>query len=247
MRVLLRIEYDGTAYAGWQRQENAMTVQRAVEIAWEKRTGEKRTIVGASRTDAGVHALCQAAHVDTETRIPAEKLAFALNAYLPGDIRVWESRTVPEGFHVCRDALRKRYEYTIARGAHAPAIGRDYAWHVYAPLDVSVMERALRDILGKHDFRAFAAAGSSAKTTVREIFSVDIREIGRLIVIGVEGNGFLYNMVRIIAGTLADIGRGRLASDVFLRAFAEGDRECLGQTAPARGLCLLRIDYAGIA
>lgn len=242
-RYRLLIEYDGTEYAGWQRQENALAVQQVAERAWERITGEKTSVIGASRTDAGVHALWQVAHVDSETRIPAEKLCFALNASLPPDVRVWRSEEAEAGFHACRNALRKRYDYTWALGPFAPAIGYRQAWHMPYALDEAAMESALASLIGLHDFAAFAASGHSAKTTVREIFSAALAREGRYLRLSVEGSGFLYNMVRIIAGTLTDIGKGKLAAEAFAQALRSLDREDLGQTAPPQGLCLMRIDY----
>ena len=244
-RVLLTIEYDGSAYCGWQRQLNGPSVQQKVEEALFKVTGERIGIIGASRTDAGVHALGQRAHFDMESAIPADKVPFALNTRLPRDIRVTAGREVDERFHARFDAAGKEYGYLIYNRRHPSALLRDLSAHVSVPLDVDAMERACRYLPGTHDFAAFQAAGGTAKTTIRRIDSVSVGRQGDEIRLVIYGTAFLYNMVRIIAGTLIYVGQGRLPEDVFARAIETGDRLQLGPTAPPQGLCLNRVDYGG--
>ena len=244
-RVLLTIEYDGSAYCGWQRQLNGPSVQQKVEEALFKVTGERVGITGASRTDAGVHALGQRAHFDMESAIPADKLPFALNTKLPRDIRVTAGREVDEHFHARFDAAGKEYGYLIYNRRHPSALLRDLSAHVSVRLDECAMERACRYLPGTHDFAAFQAAGGTAKTTIRRIDSVSVGRQGDEIRLVIYGTAFLYNMVRIIAGTLIYVGQGRLPEDVFARAIETGDRLQLGPTAPPQGLCLNRVDYGG--
>jgi len=259
-RVRLTLAYDGTAYAGWQRQGNAVTVQEAVERALRALTGEAPEtlgLTGASRTDAGVHALGQAAHFDTASRIPTEKFPYALNTLLPRDIRALAADDAEDGFHARFSARGKQYRYDFHRAPHAPALQRAFRWHVPYPLDTDLMRGELDSALGKHDFRAFAASGGQAKTTVRTIRMARLEtggadkmggtgdtEEAALLRLWVEGDAFLYNMVRILAGTLADVGMGRLPPGAVARALASGDRLDLGQTAPAHGLALTRVFYA---
>ena len=243
-RILLTVSYDGTNYAGWQLQENAVAVQQRLEEALQKLTGEFIRVTGASRTDAGVHALGQRVHFDTKSRIPADKYPFALNTCLPSDIRVLEGREVSGDFHARFDAKGKRYTYRIHNAPHASALYRNISAHVPQKLDIGLMRQALPDLLGTHDFAAFQASGGTAKTTVRTLTNVRLEQQGEELTLTVFGNAFLYNMVRIIAGTLTDIGMGRKQPDAFRRALQTLDRLELGITAPACGLELTRVYYA---
>jgi tRNA pseudouridine38-40 synthase len=243
-RILLTLSYDGTAYAGWQRQINGMAVQQCVEEALHTLTGEHAGVTGASRTDAGVHALGQCAHFDTASRIPAERFPYALNTCLPGDIRVLEGHEVNGCFHARFDAKGKQYVYRIHNARHASALWRNFTAHVPVPLDVPAMRRALQTLLGTHDFAAFQASGGTAKTTVRTLAVAELAQAEDEITLTVQGDAFLYNMVRIIAGTLMEIGKGKLPESCFLEALRTGDRLALGATAPARGLTLKRVFYA---
>lgn len=242
-RIQLIIEYDGTNYAGWQRQENAMTVQQVVEERLRKLTKEHIVIHGASRTDAGVHAMGQSAHFDTACRIPAEKFSYALNTMLPPDVRIRDSREVPESFHARFSTKGKRYRYLFHVHHHASAINRLTHAHVIYPLDVELMRREAQDLVGTHDFAAYAASGSVVKDTVRTIYRADVSRDGDEVKLIVEGNGFLYNMVRIIAGTLVGVGSGKLEPGAFARAIETGNRLDLGVTAPAHGLTLMEVFY----
>ncbi|MCR4706831.1 MAG: tRNA pseudouridine(38-40) synthase TruA [Clostridiales bacterium] len=244
-RFRLTIEFDGTDYAGWQRQENALTVQQVLEETLFRLTGENCRITGSSRTDAGVHALGLVCHFDSATRIPAEKVAFALNALLPPDVRVRESGYAPHGFHARYSACGKVYRYSIANGRHAPAVGRQYCWHVPVPLDEGRMREAAALVIGTHDFSAFAASGSVLRDTRRTIFCCEVRRRETDLFLTVLGDGFLYNMVRILAGTLAEIGMNKREPSAITEAFRTGNRLALGVTAPARGLTLLSALYEG--
>ena len=243
MRIKLTIEYDGTAYAGWQRQENALAVQQVIEEALTKLTRARVVIAGASRTDAGVHALGQTPHFDTESRIPPDKYAFALNTMLPADIRIRKSEAVSEDFHARFSNKGKRYRYLIYQSPHAGALNRNTHAHVIYPLDDEKMRRELTALIGTHDFAAFAASGSVVKDTVRTIYSASLTRRGDELELLVEGSGFLYNMVRIIAGTLISVGAGRLEEGAFARAIQSGNRLDLGVTAPAHGLTLMEVYY----
>ena len=200
-------------------------------------------IAGASRTDAGVHALGQTAHFDTESRIPPDKYAFALNTMLPADIRIRKSEAVSEAFHARFSNKGKRYRYLIYQSPHAGALNRNTHAHVIYPLDDEKMRRELTVLIGKHDFAAFAASGSVVKDTVRTIYSASLTRREDELELLVEGSGFLYNMVRIIAGTLISVGAGRLEEGAFARAIQSGNRLDLGVTAPAHGLTLMEVYY----
>lgn len=244
-RILLTVEYDGTGYAGWQRQLNGLAVQQVLEEALCKATKEHIVVTGASRTDAGVHALGQAVCFNTESSIPPEKYPFVLNTMLPQDIRVHTGREVPEGFHARFMTCGKRYTYRIINSRHGSAIRRHSHVHVPVPLDLAAMQRAAETLLGTHDYAAFQAAGGTAKTTVRTITRAELTQQDDEFTLVVEGDAFLYNMVRIIAGTLMEVGTGKRAPGAIAEAIHTGNRLALGQTAPARGLTLERVLYEG--
>lgn len=242
-RMLLTVEYDGTAYSGWQRQYNGLAVQQVLEETLTRACGEKIAITGASRTDAGVHALGQACHFDTHSAIPPHKYPFVLNTMLPRDIRVHTGREVPPDFHARFMTGGKTYTYRIINSRHGSALRRNTHLHVPVLLDTAPMERAAQTLLGQHDFAAFQASGGTAKTTVRTMRSVSLTRAGDEITFILEGDAFLYNMVRIIVGTLIEIGHGRRGEDAFLRAYETGDRLALGVTAPPHGLELTKVHY----
>ena len=244
-RFKLIVEYDGTSYCGWQRQLNGPSVQQELEEALARLTHERISVVGSSRTDAGVHAEGLCAHFDSATRIPADKLAFALNTMLPADIRIRESGPAPEGFHARFASCGKVYSYTFFNARHANAVGRMYSAHVPLLLHEQKMHEEAQALLGTHDFAAFAASGSVVKSTVRTIYRVKVERSGDYVTLTILGNGFLYNMVRIIAGTLMEIGTGKRESGAIARAIKTGDRLALGQTAPAQGLTLKQVLYLG--
>lgn len=244
-RFQLIVEYDGTSYCGWQRQINGPSVQQTLEETLSRLTGEEIAVTGSSRTDAGVHAMGLCAHFDSATRIPPEKIAYALNTMLPEDIRVRESALAPEGFHARYSACGKVYRYRFFNSRHDCAIGRQYAAHVPLPLDVARMNEEAQALCGTHDFEAFAASGSVVKSTVRTIYRVQVTRSGDEVTLLVLGDGFLYNMVRIIAGTLMEIGTGKRDMGAIAKAIESKDRLALGQTAPAKGLTLMRVLYGG--
>lgn len=242
-RILLSVEYDGTNYAGWQRQQNGLAVQQALEEALSRACGERITVTGSSRTDAGVHALAQQVHFDTGCSIPPDKFPFVLNTMLPPDIRVHTGREVPGDFHARFLSCGKTYTYRILNRRHGSALYRNLCWHVPVPLDVSAMRESLPALLGTHDFAAFQAAGGTAKTTVRNLDRAELRQEEARLTLILSGNAFLYNMVRIIAGTLVEIGLHRLRPDAFTQALASGSRLDLGMTAPPQGLELTEVRY----
>jgi len=238
------VEYDGTNYAGWQRQANAIAVQQVLEEALQRLTRERIVVHGASRTDAGVHALGQSVHFDTDSRIPGEKFSYAVNTLLPPDIRIRASEEASKDFHARFSARGKRYRYLFYDDRHAGALNRFTHAHSIYPLDDRLMQAEAEVLLGRHDFAAFAASGSVVKDTVRTIWRAEITRAGHDVQLIVEGNGFLYNMVRIIAGTLRDTGSGKLAPGALKRAIETGDRLDLGITAPAHALTLMEVFYA---
>ena len=242
-RILLTVEYDGSAYVGWQRQLNGVAVQQVLEEALTEACGHLVTATGSSRTDAGVHALMQMVHFDTGCSVPADKFPFVLNNLLPPDIRVKAGREVPADFHARFLASGKTYTYRILNSRHGSALLRATRWHVPVPLDVPAMRDAIAFLPGTHDFAAFQAAGGTAKTTVRTVDRAELTTDGPEITLIVSGNAFLYNMVRIIAGTLVETGLGKREKDAFSRAFASLDRLDLGMTAPPYGLELTEVRY----
>ena len=242
-RILLTVEYDGSAYAGWQRQLNGLAVQQVLEESLSMACGHPVTAVGSSRTDAGVHALMQMVHFDSSCTIPPDKFPFVLNNILPPDIRVQAAREVPSAFHARFLAAGKTYTYRILNTRHGSALRRNTWWHVPVPLDASAMREAVSFLPGVHDFAAFQAAGGTARTTVREISRTDLSVNGPELILTISGNAFLYNMVRIIAGTLVEAGLHKRNTDAFVRAFSSLNRLDLGMTAPACGLELTEVRY----
>ena len=245
VRFYLIVEYDGTDYCGWQRQLNGPSIQQTLEEALSRLTGETVACTGSSRTDAGVHAMGLCVHFDSATRIPAEKIAFALNTMLPPDIRVRESGLAGERFHARYAACGKVYRYTFYNHRHDCAVGRQFMAHVPLKLDEMLMHEEAQALIGMHDFAAFAASGSVVKSTVRTIYKAEVERCGDVVTLTVMGDGFLYNMVRIIAGTLMEVGAGKRAPGAIAQAIETGDRLTLGQTAPAKGLMLMRVLYEG--
>lgn len=252
-RILLRVAYDGTNYHGWQLQPNAATIEGELNRALCVLTGEEIVVTGASRTDAGVHALGNVAVFDTTSRIPAEKFSYALNQRLPEDIVIQSSRQVADDFHPRHCDCRKTYEYDILNRTFPLPAYRNTAYFLYGTLNIEAMRRACQAFLGEHDFASFCAAGAQVQTTVRTIYSLEVEcrplteaNVGsadQLLTIRVKGNGFLYNMVRIIAGTLVEVGRGHIKPEEVAGIIAAKDRAKAGPTAPARGLRLVEIEY----
>jgi tRNA pseudouridine38-40 synthase len=239
----LVISYDGTAYHGYQYQENAYTVQEALEKALRKLYGEKIRVGAAGRTDAGVHARGQVVSFCAPERIPGDRLKQALNGILPKDIVIVEAGRVADGFLSRKDAKGKVYTYSIDNGSHPDVFMRNYSWHLPCHLDLEKMQKTAALFLGEHDFKAFQAAGSPVKTTVRTIYSLTVTRKNHFIILRFEGNGFLYKMVRRITGTLAKVGLGKREPKEVLAALTNGRRRFAGPTAPPGGLCLEKVLY----
>jgi len=237
------ISYDGSKFFGWQRQDGFWSVQEAVEQAVEAATGEKVTVFGAGRTDTGVHALRQVANFHVESSLSDDRLRHALNAHISEGAAIERIETCDEEFHARFSACGKRYLYRIGTSRFRRPFPEEYEHWINQPLDLSAMTEAASALIGTHDFVCFASSGSSVKTTVRTLSHARIISRRRGIAIVVQGDGFLYNMVRAIAGTLIDVGRGRLDPACIERGLSDGDRSELGPTAPAAGLYLLRVLY----
>lgn len=247
-RIKLTVAYDGTRYSGWQIQPNASTIEGCLDEAINKLTGEKIHVTGASRTDAGVHSMGNVAVFDTESTIPADKFAYALARFLPEDIVIQSSCQVEDIFHPRHCDTRKTYEYRILNTEFGNPIRRNYSWHVPYVLSVPEMQKATAFIIGEHDFKSFCCVRTDAESTVRTIYSIEVftegkSEADREVVIRITGNGFLYNMVRIIAGTLVSVGKGQIPPERVKQMLEAKDRCVAGQTAPPQGLMLVKIDY----
>ena len=243
-RILLVIAYDGTGYCGWQVQPNGISIQSVVQAAVEALVGEKIRLTGASRTDAGVHALGQAAVFDTHSTIPAERFAPAINQKLPEDIVVQSSREVPGDFHPRYEKTSKTYEYKILNRRSPLPCQRMYSYFFPRPLDVEAMAKAAKCLCGTHDFKNFASVKTTVRDTVRTIEAITvIKDADDMITVRVRGNGFLYNMVRIIVGALILVGTGQSCAENLLRALESSERVVPGPTAPACGLTLTSICY----
>jgi len=240
----LVLEYDGASYHGWQRQRGVITIQEVVETRLAMITQAPIRLIGAGRTDAGVHARGQVANFVSETQVPPARLVRGLNSLLPEDIVALELTPVPFKFHARFLARSKVYEYRIHNGPVAPALGRQYQWHISQPLRWGSVESCLKLLEGKHDFASFQATGGNVRNTEREVFSTGIGSVNEhLWAITVEANGFLRHMVRNIVGTLAEVGRGKLTEEGFSAVVAARDRKQAGMTAPARGLFLMEVRY----
>ncbi len=242
-RIKLVVAYDGTDYHGSQIQNNGKTIEGVLAKELSSLVKEEIVLIGASRTDAGVHACGNVYVFDTESRIPAEKFALALNTKLPEDIRVQHSEEVSADFHPRHQDTVKTYEYQILNRALPLPQYRLYAHFTYVPLDLTKMQEACRHFIGTHDFASFCAAGSQTETTVRTVYDLKVKKEGELLTISITGNGFLYNMVRIIAGTLMKVGSGDIPPKEIPAIIEAKDRRAAGPTAPARGLTLVQIRY----
>ena len=243
MRVKLVVAYEGTNYCGWQIQPNGITIEQVLNETLSSLLGEEITVTGASRTDAGVHSLGNVAVFETHTKMPAEKISFALNQRLPEDIVAQESCQVPEDFHPRFSKSRKTYEYRILNCRFRQPLERRTSYFYHYPLDVSAMQKAAAYLVGEHDFTSFASVHAQTNTYVRMIYALDVVREGDMIRIRVQGNGFLYNMVRIIAGTLIQVGAGIKKPEDMESILAGKDRELAGPTAPAHGLTMIGLEY----
>jgi len=246
--VKLTLSYDGAAYAGWQAQPGERTVQETLEGAVIKVTGQRTGTIASGRTDAGVHALGQVVAFRTESGLPADVLQRALNAELPHDIAVLKVVEAAGGFHPIRDAARKRYRYVLHDGPVRDVFKRAYCWHYNrGRLDAEAMDRAAKSLLGKHDFCSFQSSGSPRESTLRTVFDIGV-ERGRgagddCVTVEIEADGFLYNMVRAIVGTLVEVGRGAQPESWLPDVLQAADRSAAGPTAPPQGLFLVKVDY----
>lgn len=244
-RIRLTVAYDGTNYHGWQVQPNGITIESELRRCLEHLLGEPVDVIGASRTDSGVHALGNIAVFDTTARMSADKFAYALNQRLPEDIRIQKSEEVAIDWSPRRAKGRKTYEYRIYRGTFPLPTKRLYSLFCYQELQVEQMREAAQFLVGEHDFKSFCQSGAQVETTVRTIYSLEVLEEETDLVIRVCGNGFLYNMVRIIVGTLLEVGRGKRAAKDMIRVLEAKDRATAGPTAPASGLVLIGYEFEG--
>lgn len=242
-RVKLIISYDGTNYCGWQVQINGITVEEVINRELSRMLGEDIAVIGASRTDSGVHALGNVAVFDTFSKIPPEKMCFALNQRLPDDIRIQDSCEVPLDFHPRYCDSTKTYEYKILNGRFDNPVMRLYTHFVYMPLDYEKMQEAAKYLVGEHDFKSFCSARTQVTDTVRTIYSLDVSKEDDIIKIRISGNGFLYNMVRIIVGTLIKVGLKVYPPEYVKEILEACDRNVAGPKAPAKGLTLIGIVY----
>ncbi len=241
--VKLTIQYDGTAYSGWQEQPNAPSIQETVELALARIIGQRVRVQAAGRTDAGVHALAMPGVFHTESTVPLRAFIDGLNSQLPEDIAIQSAEEVPNDFRVIGGALNKTYRYSIYNAPIRSPLQRRTAWFIRGRLDLDAMRLAATHFIGTHDFAAFRGQNCTAATSVRRIDAIEIIQSGSLITIDVTGGGFLKNMVRIMVGTLVDIGRGRFEPDHIATLLDAPDRTKGGVTAPPHGLCLIRVCY----
>ncbi len=242
-RIMLTVAYDGTDYHGWQYQPGVATIEGELNRHLSQLLQEEIIVTGASRTDTGVHGLCNLAVFDTGTPIPPEKISYALNRRLPEDICIRGSREVEPDFHPRKRPCRKTYEYRIWNDAFENPLCRRYSHFICYPLDVKKMNEASHYLIGEHNFTSFCAAGSTVQTRVRTIHGLQVEREGKMIIIRVTGNGFLYNMVRIIAGTLLEVGRGHREPEWVDEVLKAMDRTAAGPTAPAKGLVLKEYEF----
>ena len=241
--IKLIIEYDGTNYVGWQRQKNGVSIQEQIEKAINKVTGEKVHLIGSGRTDKGVHAKGQVANFITRSTIPPSRFKLALNNNLPEDIVILNSEKVSDDFHSRYDAIGKRYKYLIYNNPIRGALYRNFAYQVPYHLDYKEMEMAMSFFIGTHDFMSFMVSKNNVRTTTKTITQTSLNKKGNIIFFTIEGDGFLYNMVRIIVGTLVDIGRGKIKGTSIPHIISLKNRKFAGPTAPPQGLYLEKVYY----
>ena len=241
--IKLVIEYDGKSFNGWQKQPNKLNIQGEIEKAIGEITGEEIELIASGRTDAGVHSLGQVANFKTNSKIGIEKFPYAINSKLKKSIVIKSAKEVPERFHSRYSVHSKTYRYTINNSKFGTALYRDMEYHFPIKLDENKMQEAAKYFEGEHDFKAFKASGTSSKSSVRIIYKAVVKRQDDRVIIELTGNGFLYNMVRIIAGTLVDVGIGKIKPEEIKNIIEEKDRKKAGKTLPARGLCLLEVQY----
>ena len=241
--IKLVIEYDGKSFNGWQKQPNKLNIQGEIEKAIGEITGEEIELIASGRTDAVVHSLGQVANFKTNSKIDIEKFPYAINSKLKKSIVIKSAEEVPERFHSRYSVHSKTYRYTINNSKFGTALYRDMEYHFPIKLDENKMQEAAKYFEGEHDFKAFKASGTSSKSSVRIIYKAVVKRQDDRVIIELTGNGFLYNMVRIIAGTLVDVGIGKIDPEEIKNIIEEKDRKKAGKTLPARGLCLLEVQY----
>ncbi len=241
--IKLVIEYDGKDFNGWQKQPNKLNIQGEIEKAIGEITGEEIDLIASGRTDAGVHSLGQTANFKTNSNIPIEKIPIAINSKLKKSIVIKSAEEVEERFHSRYSVKSKKYRYTINNSQYGSAIYRDMEYHFPFNLDVNKMQEASKYFEGEHDFKAFKASGTSSKSSVRTIYKAEIIKNEDRIYIELTGNGFLYNMVRIISGTLVDVGTRKIKPEEIKDIIESKERIRAGKTLPARGLCLMEVNY----
>ena len=241
--IKLIIEYDGKSFNGWQKQPTKLNIQGEIEKAIEEITGEKVDLTASGRTDAGVHSLGQTANFKTESQIPIEKIPKAINSKLKKSIVIKSAEEVDERFHSRYSVKSKTYRYIINNSDNGTAIYRGLEYHIPMKLDVKKMQEAMKFFEGEHDFKGFKASGTSSKSSVRTIYKGEVKHEGERIIIEVTGNGFLYNMVRIIAGTLVDVGLEKIKPEEIPEIIESKDRTKAGKTLPPHGLYLLKVEY----
>ena len=242
-RILICFGYKGSGYSGYQKQPTKVTVQECIESALQKFTGEKITIYSSGRTDAGVHAIKQYAHFDTNSNIAIDKIPTAINTYLPQDIRVFKAKQVDDNFHARYDVKKKTYIYVFDTNGVTSPLFYDMVTPLKYDLNMQKVQKAIKLIKGKHNFKAFCSAGASTKDFEREIFDIQVINQGNYLIFKVIGNGFLYNMVRIIVGTIVDVGRGKIEAENITKMFETGQRNLGGKTLSPCGLYLFDVEY----
>lgn len=241
--IKLIIEYDGKDFNGWQKQPNKLNIQGEIERAIENITGEKVNLIASGRTDAGVHALCQVANFKTDSKIDIAKIPIAINSQVKNSIRIQWAEEVPADFNSRLSCKKKTYRYIINNSKYGTAIYRNISYHMPIKLNVDEMKKAIKYFEGEHDFKAFKSSGTSSKSSVRTIYKAEIITEGENIGIELTGNGFLYNMVRIISGTLVDVGLGKIKATDIPYIIESKDRTKAGKTLPPQGLMLINVEY----
>ena len=241
--IKLTIEYDGKDFNGWQKQPNKLNIQGEIQRAIKEITGEDVDLIASGRTDAGVHALGQVANFKTKSNIPVEKFAIALNTKLKRSIRILNAEEVDERFHSRYNCKQKTYRYIINNSENGTAIYRNLEYNFSQELDVERMNEAIKHFIGEHDFKGFKASGTSSKSSIRIIYNANVYQEGDKIFIELTGNGFLYNMVRIISGTLIEVGLGKIMPEEIKDIIEYGERERAGKTLPPQGLYLVKVEY----
>lgn len=241
--IKLTIEYDGKDFNGWQKQPNKLNIQGNIEKVISEITKEEIELIGSGRTDAGVHAIGQVANFKTNSNIPIEKFAIAINSRLKKSIIIKKAEEVPERFHSRYNCKKKTYRYTINNSDMGSAIYRNLEYNIKMPLNLENMKKASKYFEGEHDFSAFKASGTSSKSSVRTIYSADVKKENERIIIELTGNGFLYNMVRIISGTLVEVGLGKIRPEEIKDIIDSKNRQMAGKTLPPYGLYLVEVNY----